>query len=248
MILDDVIKDIDILIWSYIKRNNKIYGYLFDSLDDMHSECMLICIKRFGWFDETKGALSNYVYMCCRWVCSNKYKVWKRRNGKVLVNLDEPLNTNGDTFLDLCAANVIDPFEAEEKRDKQKEARYLLYKLKPFICPELLDHANGLTYRQIAAKEGISGARVGQKITKNKYLLKKMLERLKNGNFDKFTYQEAFRKIKLRLGCAERTAYRILNRYVDQGKVTLGVEDILNNLISKEDNYGKKGYLRKRNS
>lgn len=248
MILDDVITDIDKLIWSYIKRNSRIYGYLFDSLEDMHSECMVICIKRFSWFDETKGALSNYVYMCCKYVCSNKFAVYKRHNGfeQSIGSLDEPVNPDSDIpLLDMIGYKQSDFAEIhKQKTDNQQ----ILNIITRHICPELKEYLNGKTMRQIGQEHNVSKQCIAKKICRNRRKLRKILERIKDGSYYKLTYQEARNKIMLRLGCAERTAYRILNRYVDQGKVTLGVEDILRNLISKEDNYGKQRYSRKRNS
>lgn len=246
--INDYGEDIKKIVWSYVKRFPD-YVKCFDSLEDMHSEIMMWCVRRFPQWNPERGALTTYLYYVCKACTTYNYQKWKRHHNKLIItSLDDQLNGSDNTYLDLLEAEVVDPLEAETLREKKKEQNYILNKLRPYFSKELTYSLNGMSYRKIAKLEGISAERVRQKVATNKRLLKKMLERLKNGNLDKFTYQEAFRKIKIRLGCAERTAYRILNRYVDYGKVTLGVEDILNNLISKEDNYGKRRDLRKRNS
>ena len=251
MILDinDYGEDIKKIVASYIKRFPDYIKY-FDSVEDMHSEIMVWCVRRFPQWNPERGALTTYLYYVCKACVTYNYHKWKRHHAKLIItSLDDPINDNNDTWLDLVEADVIDPLEAEALREKKKERNYVLNKLRPYFSKELVDSLNGVSYRKIAKAEGISAERVRQKIATNKRVLKKMLERLKNGNLDKFTYVEAFRKIKIRLGCSDRTAYRILNRYVDEQRITLGVEDILQNLISKEDNYGKQQRnCRKRNS
>ena len=239
--INDYGEDIKKIVASYIRRFPDYIKY-FDSVEDMHSEIMVWCVKRFPQWNPERGTLTTYLYYVCKACVTYNYHKWKRHHDKMIISsLDDPISDNNDTWLDLLEAEIVDPLETEYLREKKKEQNYVLNKLRPYFSKELTLSLNGMPYRKIAKLEGISAERVRQKIATNKRLLKKMLERLRNGNLDKFTYVEAFRKIKIRLGCSERTAYRILNRYVDEQRITLGVEDILQNLISKEDNYGKRG-------
>lgn len=247
--INDYGEDIKKIVASYVYKHLDYVKY-FDSKEDMHSEIMMWCVRRFPQWNPERGALTTYLYYVCKACVTYTYQKWKRHHDKLIISsLDDPISDNNDTWLDLLEAEIVDPLEAEALREKKKEQNYVLNKLRPYFSKELTLSLDGMSYRKIAKLEGISPERVRQKIATNKRLLKKMLERLKNGNLDKFTYVEAFRKIKIRLGCSDRTAYRILNRYVDEQRITLGVEDILNNLISKEDNYGKQQRnCRKRNS
>lgn len=237
MILEDAVTDMTKLIWSYVKKNNKAYGYLFDSLEDMHSECMLTCVKRFGWFDETKGSLATFVYMMCRYTCTTRYTVYKRHKGfeQSILSLDD-LAVDDMPFLETVGVTPPNSAVSHELRVDNKQ---ILDIISRHICPELKEFLDGKKVKDIAKERGTSTQCISNKICKNRMHLRKIAERVKDGTYFKLTYLEARNKIMLRLGCAERTAYRILNRYVDHGKMTAGVEDILRNLISKEDNYGK---------
>ena len=65
MILDDVIKGEDIkkIVASYVYKHMD-YAKYFDSKEDMHSEIMMWCVRRFPQWNPRARCINNISVLC----------------------------------------------------------------------------------------------------------------------------------------------------------------------------------------
>lgn len=210
---------------SYFIKTHIGYLYLFDSVEDMHSELILRCVKRYPSFDPQRGMLSTYVSVVCTSWCNHVYQVYKRHGGfeQSVASLDEYVNPEETaTYVDTVAVPIKDI-------DKEAEDREVISVLNTHMSDSLRRYLNGVSMTDQAKEEGVTRAEMSRRIAKERRLLRRIEAQVRDGTYGKFTTKTKLaHRIMPLLDVSERTAYRKINRYLTTGRCEECLKHVFN--------------------
>ena len=162
MISEDKVQDVYNLVGAFCK---KYHIYSEDKVQDLTGE---VWSKLEKHYDETKGKLSTYVFLCCK----HLYLQEKRKKVPEVVSLNEEVS-DGIEMIDILESDYLDPLEEiiKEERDEKVAEVY-------DECSDLLKgYLNGKTQVTLGKEFGISQVQVSRKIKKElKELRKRVIE------------------------------------------------------------------------
>lgn len=225
-ISESLAKEIDKLTWKYV-HSHMGSAYLFDSVEDFHSELLCFVLDKMDKFDSNRAKLSTFVYCCCWTKCAwafrkfkghGMYKV-KSLNDVVVISYD--LSGEDVEFSDL----VCDP---ETVLDSNKlDSILLLDELSSHIEPELFAQICGASMQDLVSKFGVSRNTISRRLNTNRDYLRSLRFAIENDKpvpnktrkkrHDGLTKKKVS-KLQSNFGVSERTAYRAIKKFNETGK------------------------------
>lgn len=226
MTIEEAAPNLIKIVGKFCKENIGFVKY-FDSLEDMHSECLYHCIRRFHKYDPERGALSTWAFLVCRWWSLYKRKKYNWRHSKIVISsLDESISNDFE--------KPFSDFLVNDERDIDKEQydAKLLKTLKDNMCEELKDYLKGINIIEQAKKKGVTKQCINNKIYTNRQHLRKVLEEVKNNKYGILVNKaDLVHEVMKILNIPERTAYRRVNKYIKTGKCEEVIKSVFKNKI-----------------
>lgn len=224
-ISESLAKEIDKLTWKYVNSHMKSV-YLFDSIEDFHSELLCFVLGKMNKFDSNRAKLSTFVYCCCWTKCAGVFREFKRHGMCRVESLNDiiaghDLSDEDMEFLDLV-------YNPETELDSNKlDLILLLDELSSHIEPELFDQICGASMKDLVSKFNVSRNTISRRLNTNRDYLRSLRFAIENDKpvpnktrkkrHDGSTKRK-ISKLQSNFGVSERTAYRAIKKFNETGK------------------------------
>ena len=224
-ISESLTKDIDKLTWQYVAKNMQS-AYLFDSVEDFHSELVCYVLSKMDKFDSGRGKLSTFIYCCCWTRCAMEFRHFKNRGMQKPLSLNDTINLQdlgyeGIEYLDI----VPDP---KSSLDKDSIDSILFWNsVLPNIGGELKGLIDGRSLDELSKEFGVSRHAISKRLRVNRDKLQELRLKVdrdlptKNIIFTRHRGRPVNKRVKKlmsKFNLSERTAYRVQNKFIKTGK------------------------------
>lgn len=224
-ISESLAKDIDKLTWQYV-YGHMGSAYLFDSVEDFHSELLCAVLSKIDKFDRSRGKLSTFIYCCCWTRCAIEFRSFKRHG------MQKPFSLNN-----LIAERDLDDGDIEHldwlsdpksSLDGDSIDSILFWNsIIPNIGEELVGVIKGHSIKELSKEFGVSHSTISKRLRINRNKLQELRLKLdkdlptKNIDFNKHRGRPINKRVKKlisKFNLSERTAYRIQNKFIKTGE------------------------------
>lgn len=151
---------------------------LYSGFEDYVSELNCSVIKNLKSYDENKGAFSTWCYAVFETkIIRDIVKSIKRENIHEVKSLDQDINENGDSLIEI----ISDSINYQEDIERKLIARELFNRIIPYISSDFIKYAiQEKTITELAKEKEVSKQNMFNRINRERMKLKSAIE---NNNF-----------------------------------------------------------------
>lgn len=224
-ISESLAKEIDKLTWKYVHSHMRS-AYLFDSVEDFHSELLCFVLGEVNKFDSNRAKLSTFVYCCCWTKCALTFRKLKRRGMQKPISLNDLVEDydSGDgkvERLDFVS-------DSKSSLDKDRIDKILFWNsIIPNVGDELMRSVEGHSIKELSKEFRVSHTVISRRLRSNRKKLRELRLKIETGLptkniiFNKHRgrpVNNRVKKLMSKFSLSERTAYKAIKKFNETGK------------------------------